>query len=133
MKFSSSSIIAAAEQNPDTDQRVSGFNVTDQGYRDRACGSCHRYCQKQKMIPALRLPAPQGLAAIFSAECEIDHICPRNTEALWGLPGGASRFQCPGLARPLALYCADGLVLFCRPHAQTLPIRRDTSRILAGW
>ncbi len=25
-------------------------------------------------------------------------------------PGGASRFQCPGLARSLALYCADGLV-----------------------
>jgi hypothetical protein len=35
MKFSSS-IIAAAEQKPAADQRVFGFNVTDQGYRVRA-------------------------------------------------------------------------------------------------
>jgi hypothetical protein len=29
--------------------------------------------------------------------------------------GGASRFQCPGQARPLALYSADGLVFY--PHS----------------
>jgi len=36
MKLSSSSIIAAAEQKPATDQRVLGFNVTGQGYRASA-------------------------------------------------------------------------------------------------
>src|SRR6266480_3826294 len=49
---------------------------------------------------------PQGPTATFFAECELDHICPRESGALSLSPGGASRFQCPGLARPLALYCA---------------------------
>jgi hypothetical protein len=32
-KFSSSSIMAAAEHKPDTDQRILDLNLTDQGYR----------------------------------------------------------------------------------------------------
>jgi hypothetical protein len=29
---------------------------------------------------------------------------------MFSLPGGVSRFQCPGWQGRLALYCADGLV-----------------------
>jgi len=43
MKFSSSSIMAAAEQKPDTDQRILDLNLTDQGYRVGACGCCCRH------------------------------------------------------------------------------------------
>src|ERR1700722_7800466 len=36
----------------------------------------------------------------FCANCEMDHIGPRPTRAFYSSPGGASRFQCPGRARP---------------------------------
>jgi hypothetical protein len=42
-KFSSSSIMAATEHKPDTDQRILDLNLTDQGYRIGACGCCHRH------------------------------------------------------------------------------------------
>jgi hypothetical protein len=51
MKFSSSSIMAAAEQKPDTDQRILDLNLTDQGYRVGACGCC---CRHQVFGPSER-------------------------------------------------------------------------------
>ena len=58
-----------------------------------------------------RLPAKQR-SELFLKICELDHICPPKTGARYGSPDGASRFQCPGQARPLASYSADGLVHF---------------------
>jgi hypothetical protein len=46
MKFSSS-IIAAAEQKPATDQRVFGFNVTDQGYHARFAAAWPRWGRQE--------------------------------------------------------------------------------------
>jgi hypothetical protein len=44
----------------------------------------------------------------------MDHICPCDPGALCNSPDGVSQFQYPGLARPLALYCADGLVFYAQ-------------------
>jgi hypothetical protein len=48
----------------------------------------------------------------FSALCELVHIRPTESKASWGLPDGVSRFQYPGLARSLAVYCVNGLVFY---------------------
>ena len=48
----------------------------------------------------------------FCADCEMDHIWAMIPGAFCSSPDGASQFQCPGLARPLALYYANGLVFF---------------------
>jgi hypothetical protein len=77
--------MAAAEQKPDTDQRILDLNLTDQGYRVGACGCC---CRHQVFGPSERGGAAiaericsrgrRGLskkaAATFFVDCEMDHI-----------------------------------------------------------
>jgi hypothetical protein len=49
------------------------------------------------------------------------HTCAHEAEPMYSSPDGASQFQYPGLARSLALYCADGLVFFLRPDSSKIP------------
>jgi hypothetical protein len=46
----------------------------------------------------------------FSTACELDHIRRCDSEPWWTSPDGVSRFQYPGLARSLTVYCVNGLV-----------------------
>jgi hypothetical protein len=46
-------------------------------------------------------------------------------------PDGVSQFQCPGLARSLAVYCADGLVFSVPVSSETPPASApDTRRLV---
>lgn len=44
----------------------------------------------------------------------MDHTCPYDSARCSPLPDGVSRFQYPGLARSLTVYCVNGLVFLCR-------------------
>jgi hypothetical protein len=63
----------------------------------------------------------------FCADCEMDHIWAMIPGAFCSSPDGASQFQCPGLARPLALYYANGLVFLpgFHPKSPRLPAPPD--------
>jgi len=77
--------MAAAEQKPDTDQRILDLNLTDQGYRVGACGCC---CRLQVSGPSERGGAiaerdlqrvvaagcQKRAATTFFVDCEMDHI-----------------------------------------------------------
>jgi hypothetical protein len=76
------------------------------------------------------MPSFGAARDFFCAECELDHICPRRDRPLCGSPDGVSQFQCPGLARSLAVYCADGLVLSRTGLIHAISLGRP---ILAGW
>lgn len=63
----------------------------------------------------------------FCADCEMDHTWGMIPGAFCSSPDGASQFQCPGLARPLALYYANGLVFLpgFHPKSPRLPAPPD--------
>ena len=73
----------------------------------------------------------RGRPRLFCADCELDHICPRRDRPLCSSPDGVSQFQCPGLARSLAVYCADGLVFSVPVSSETPPASApDTRRLV---
>jgi hypothetical protein len=61
--------MAAAEQKPDTDQRILDLNLTDQGYRVGACGCC---CRHQVFGPSEGGGAIAGadLRRVVAAGCQ---------------------------------------------------------------
>ena len=68
------------------------------------------------------------LAATFFRLCELVHKCPRKSRASCSSPDGVSRFQYPGLARSLTVYCVDGLVLFL-PNFWAVEMRAQPANI----
>jgi hypothetical protein len=50
--------------------------------------------------------SPPRAGRNFLRDCEVDHIRGFAVGAISRLPDGVSQFQCPGWARPPALYCA---------------------------
>ena len=83
---------------------------------------------------ASHCPASQRLkepAAFFGADCEMDHTGPRPTGAFCSSPGGASRFQCPGRARPHRRHTPPAALFFSPAGLARRPQR--IPQILAGW
>ena len=80
-------------------------------------------------IAGTREGPPAG-GVILSQDCELDHIPPRRSGVVLGIPDGASRFQCPGLARSLTAYCVDGLVLFGRPNLRNCAVRVPSRKVM---
>src|ERR1700730_17878463 len=74
------------------------------------------------------MPSFGAARDFFCAECELDHICPRRDRPLCSSPDGVSQFQCPGLARALAVYCADGLVFSVPVSSETPPASAPDTR-----
>jgi hypothetical protein len=64
---------------------------------------------QNEAIASFRLGSAGSRPASFCADCELDHIRPRTTGAMWTSPDGASQFQIRGLARSL------GVILRWRP------------------
>src|SRR3954453_13191919 len=63
---------------------------------------------------------------LFSTECELVHTSPSESRASCSSTDGLSRFQYPGLARSLTVYCVDGLVFL--PGFWTVAPRTPTGR-----
>ena len=66
-------------------------------------------------MPGHRPAPPPNAAQFFCADCEVDHIGRRPVRAFCGSPGGASRFQCPGRARPHRRHTPPAALFFGRP------------------
>src|SRR5713226_8809490 len=77
------------------------------------------------------------LPNIFVPVCELLHIRPCDSVASCGSPDGASRFQCPGLARSLTVYYVSGLVflpgsnVIQRTERRAIPLLPIAARLRA--
>jgi hypothetical protein len=61
-------------------------------------------------LPFARTDRAEKNATNFLLKCEMAHSCRRQSRATVSVTGWRKPISMSGLARPFALYCADGLV-----------------------
>jgi hypothetical protein len=68
----------------------------------------------EAMMPVAALFSPAA-GRDFCADCEMDHIDPDRAGTSYSSPDGASRFQCPGRARPSRRHTPPAALFSDRP------------------